>query len=297
MERELLAQAGADLVVAEGGRDAALALAADADALLNTYLPLDAEFLAAVPKCKIVARYGIGTDNIDVTAARSAGIVVTNVPDYCVEEVATHALSLIFTLVRRIPEAQQELLAGHWGVDGIRPVHRLSELTVGLLGLGRIARTVAAVVCQLGVQVVAFDPYVTAEVPGVSLVGFDELLARSNVLSLHAPLTPETRGVIDAAALAALPTGAVLVNTSRGPLVQFAALVDALESGHLAGAGLDVFEVEPPDPKAVEGVRGLIATPHTAFYSEASLRESQLKAVTQVLKVLAGDQPDYEVRA
>jgi D-3-phosphoglycerate dehydrogenase len=127
-------------------------------------------------------------------------------------------------------------------------------------------------------------------------VGVDELLGRSNVLSLHTPLTPETRGVIDAKAVAALPAGAILVNTSRGPLVRFAAVADALRSGQLAGAGLDVFEVEPPDPAMFTDIPGLIATPHVAFYSEASLRESQFKAATQVVKVLAGNDPDYPVR-
>lgn len=295
LERSILGEAGLDLVVADGTREGALALAGDATAMLNTYLPIDADFVSAAPQCKIVARYGIGTDNIDIAAAQRVGMVVTNVPDYCVEEVATHALTLVLALVRRLPESTRQLDEGAWGVDGIRPVSRVSELTVGLLGYGRIARRLAASVRLLGATVVAHDPYVTSVDDGTTLVGFEELLGRSDVLSVHAPLTPETRGVIDAEALRLLPRHAVVVNTSRGPLIVLADLLDALREGRLRGAGLDVFEVEPPDPEQLRDVPGLIATPHTAFYSESSLKESQRKAATQIVKVLRGEAPDYQV--
>jgi D-3-phosphoglycerate dehydrogenase len=294
-EREILAGIDADLVVADGTREGALAAGADADALLNTYLPVDADFLARVPQCKIVARYGIGVDNVDLDAAAEAGITVTNVPDYCVEEVALHAATLVFALVRRLPESQQWYAQGAWGVDGIRPVQRLSELTVGLLGYGRIARRLAAYVHAGGATVVAHDPMLTESGDATELVGFDDLLARSDVLSLHAPLTDATRGIIDADAIAKMPAGARLVNTSRGPLVKMADLLDALHSGRLSGAGLDVFEVEPPDVAAIGDVPGLIATPHTAFYSEAALRESQTKAANQIVQVLTGRPADYAV--
>jgi len=294
-ERAMLAEIGADLVVADGTRAGALALAADADALLNTYLPIDADFVAGVPKCKIVARYGIGVDNVDVAAANAAGITVTNVPDYCVEEVALHAATLMFALVRRLPESQRWYADGAWGVDGIRPVQRLSELTVGLLGYGRIARKVAAFAQAGGAKVVAHDPMITESGDATELVTFDQLLERSDVLSLHAPLTESTRGIIDADAISRMPEGARLVNTSRGPLVKMSDLVDALKSGRLSGAGLDVFEVEPPDVKAIGDVPGLIATPHTAFYSEAALRESQTKASNQIIQILTGRPADYAV--
>ena len=296
-ERALLASIDGELVVADGTRDGALRLARDADALLNTYLPIDAEFLAALERCRIVARYGIGVDNIDLAAADKAGVIVTNVPDYCVEEVATHALTMMLALVRRLPESDVLLREGAWGVDGIRPVRRFSELTVGLLGYGRIARTLAGYVRALGAAVIAHDPYVESVDDGTRLVGFDELLAEADVLSLHPPLTETTRGIMDAAAFAAMRRDAVLVNTSRGPLVVHDDLASALREGQIRAAALDVFESEPPDPASVAGVPGLLTSPHTAFYSEAALAESQHKATTLVIKVLSGESADYAVRA
>jgi D-3-phosphoglycerate dehydrogenase / 2-oxoglutarate reductase len=294
-EREILAGIDAELIVADGTREGALAAARDADAVLNTYLAIDADFLAGLERCRIVARYGIGVDNVDLAAASIAGVTVTNVPDYCVEEVALHAATMVFALVRRLSESQRWYAQGAWGVDGIRPVRRLSEQTVGLLGYGRIARQVGAIMRAAGATVIAHDPILTDAGDGTELVAFDELLARTDILSLHAPLTPQTRGVVNADALARMPAGSYVVNTSRGPLVVMADLLDALRSGQLAGAGLDVFEVEPPDVAAIGDVPGLIATPHTAFYSEAALAESQTKAATQIVKVLTGQAPDYAV--
>jgi D-3-phosphoglycerate dehydrogenase len=294
-EREILAEIDADLIVADGTRDGALAAARDADALLNTYLAIDADFVAGLDRCRIVARYGIGVDNVDLAAASAAGVTVTNVPDYCVEEVALHTATMVFALVRRLADAERWYAQGAWGVDGIRPVRRLSEQTVGLLGYGRIARKVAAIMRAADATVIAHDPMVLDSGDGTELVGLDQLLERSDILSLHAPLTPETRGIIDADAISRMPEGALLVNTSRGPLVVMSDLVDALRARRLSGAGLDVFEVEPPDVEAIGDVPGLLATPHTAFYSEAALRESQTKAATQIVKVLTGRAPDYAV--
>ena len=289
-ERALLSEIGASLEVATGDRDAVLAVARDADALLNTYLPLDADFVAALERCKVIARYGIGVDNVALDAARDRGIVVTNVPDYCVEEVAAHTLALLLSLLRKLPESQASLAAGGWGVDAIRPVRRLSETTVGLVGIGRIGGLVARWLQALGVRVVAHDPFV-ARHDTIALLGLDELLATADAVCLHCPLTPENRGLIGAAQLAAMKSDAVLVNTSRGPLVVLADLLDALRAGTIRGAALDVYEVEPPDASQLVGVPGLIATPHTAFYSESALAESQRKAATQVRKVLTGEPP------
>jgi D-3-phosphoglycerate dehydrogenase / 2-oxoglutarate reductase len=296
IERAALADIGATLTVASGSRDEVLAAAADADALLNTYFSFDAASLDHLAACRIIARYGIGVDNIDLDAAREQGIVVTNVPDYCVEEVAAHSVAMLLALLRRLPEGHDVLLRGGWGVDELRPIKRLSDVTIGLVGLGRIGRRTASMLSGLGVQLIGSDPYVD-ELEGVEVVGFDELLARSDAVSLHSPLTPETRGMIGAEQLAAMRPDAVLVNASRGPLVVLADLIAALRDGTIRAAGLDVFEVEPPDPTALAGVPGLLATPHSAFYSEAALRESQTKAVRQVIKVLQGEAPDYAVNA
>lgn len=295
-ERRMLAEIDAELVVASGDNEAILEAAAEADALLNTYHPIGADDIARLERCRIIARYGIGVDNVDLAAARAAGITVTNVPDYCVEEVATHALALLLTLQRKVLLADQVTRRGGWGVGDVVPMYRLSELTTGLLGYGRIARHLAHMLRATGTSVIAHDPFVTDDPgDGTRMVGFDELLEQSHAISLHCPLTPSTRGIIGAKELARMRNDAVLVNTSRGPLVVLDDLLQALRDGEIAGAGLDVFEREPPSPADFEGVPGLVVTPHTAFYSEQAVQESQRKATTQVIKVLGGQQPDYPV--
>jgi D-3-phosphoglycerate dehydrogenase / 2-oxoglutarate reductase len=296
LERELLAGADAELEVASGEPDEVLARAADADALLNTYFPIDADGMDRLERCRIIARYGIGVDNIDLDAARDRGVVVTNVPDYCVEEVAAHAVAMTLSLLRRLPDGEAVLRSGGWGIDRLRPIKRLSDCTVGVVGLGRIGRRVADLMGAFGVTVLGHDPYVT-DARGVRVADLDELLATSDAVTLHCPLVPQTRGLIDADRLARMPEHAVLVNTSRGPLVVLDDLIDALRKGSIRAAALDVFESEPVDPERLEGVPGLLATPHMAFYSDAALAESQTKAATQVIKVLRGERPDYQVNA
>ena len=295
VERALLAEIDATLEVADGTLPDALARGRDADALLNTYLPLGADAFAKLDRCRIVARYGIGVDNIDTRAASDAGIVVTNVPDYCVEEVATHALALLLALLRRVPQADAHVRTGGWGLDGLRPLTRLSELTVGLIGFGRIARRLGESLRTLGCRLIVHDPFLTPSEDMPPLVSLDELLRSADAVSLHAPLTEGTRGMIDARALELMPEHAVLVNTSRGPLVVFEDLAAALHEGRLRAAGLDVLPTEPPEPGTLDGVPNLLVTPHMAYYSEQAVRESQRKAATQIIKVLTGGEPDYAV--
>ncbi len=297
IEQEILGAAGGTLVVAAGEREEVLAAAADADAVLTTYFPLPKEDIERLGRCRVIARYGIGVDNVDVAAAVERGIVVTNVPDYCVEEVGTHALAMVLALLRRLPAGHAEVLAGGWGVANLRPMLRPSEVTLGLVGYGRIARQLAVGARALGMRIVVHDPYLEAAPPeGVELVDLPTLLEQSDAVSLHCPLTDATRGLIGAEQLAMMRPHAVLVNTSRGPLVRFDDLVTALREGRIGGAGLDVFETEPPVASALHGVPGLLATPHVAFYSEAATRESQRKAATQIVKALAGEPVDYPVR-
>ncbi len=295
VERGLLAGIDAELVVASGGIEEVLRAAEDADAILNTYLPWDAAAIHRLRNCKIIARYGIGFDNVDLGAATSAGIVVTNVPDYSVEEVAAHALSLILASLRKVVVANEAVRSGTWSIDNFRPIRRLSTLTVGLLGFGRIARRIAAPLAALGADIIAHDPYLQGGPDMPPLLELETVLGRADILSLHLPLTDQTRGVIGADALARMKPGAILVNTSRGPLVDLDALAEALRSGHLSGAGLDVFDTEPVDPQRIAGIPNLIVTPHMAYYSEEALAESQRKAATQVVKVLTGEPPDYQV--
>ncbi|HYJ70049.1 MAG TPA: C-terminal binding protein [Nocardioidaceae bacterium] len=296
LERGLLAAADADLEVASGDRETVLARAADADALLNTYFPIDAEAMSRLERCRIIARYGIGVDNIDLDAARERGIAVTNVPDYCVEEVAAHAVAMTLALLRRLPDGEAVLRGGGWGIDKLRPIKRLSDTTIGVVGLGRIGRRVAELMGPFGAQLVGHDPFVT-ELAGVKVVDLDELLSTSDAVTLHCPLLPQTRGLINADRLAAMASDAVLVNTSRGPLVVLDDLLDALRDRSIRAAALDVFETEPVDAAKLDGVSGLLATPHMAFYSDAALAESQTKAANQIIKVLGGQTPDYQVNA
>ena len=295
IERSLLATIDADLVVASGDMAEVLEVASDADAILNTYLPWPAESIGRLEKCKIIARYGIGFDNVDLDAARTAGIVVTNVPDYSVEEVAVHTLSLILAMTRKLFKADQLVREGGWAIQSLQPIRRFSELTVGLFGYGRIARKLAAPIREIGARIIVHDPYLQPGPELPDLVGLDDLLARSDIVSIHAPLTSETRGIIGEKAMSVIRTGAMLVNTSRGPLVDLSAITMALRSGRLGAAALDVFDQEPLDISRIADAPNLIATPHMAYYSEESLQESQRKATTQVIKVLTGEQPDYRV--
>jgi D-3-phosphoglycerate dehydrogenase / 2-oxoglutarate reductase len=296
IERDLLGAADADLEVATGNREEVLARAADADALLNTYFPIDSDAMKRLERCRIIARYGIGVDNIDLDAARERDIVVTNVPDYCVEEVAAHAVAMLLSLLRKLPDGEAELRNGGWGIAQLRPIKRLSDTTIGIVGLGRIGRRVAELMRPFGVTLLGQDPYVT-ELEGVRIVELDELLGSSDVVTLHCPLLPQTKGLINTERLATMPAHCALVNTSRGPLVVLDDLIAALRDKRIRAAALDVFESEPVDPARLDGVPGLLATPHMAFYSDAAVAESQNKAATQVIKVLGGERPDYQVNA
>lgn len=296
-ETELLASIGARIEVADGTQADVVRLGADADALLNTYLPITDELLGQLPACRIVARYGIGVDNVDLAAAARRGVIITNVPDYSVEEVAIHALGLMLALTRRLPQASRLVADGGWGLDGLRPIRRLSTRRAGLVGFGRIARQLASYLTALGCEVVTHDPFVQPR-PGIPpLLALPDLLSGCDLISLHVPLTLQTRGLIGAAELAMMKPGAVLVNTARGGLVDVDALLAALWAGRIGAAALDVLDQEPPRPGRFPGdLPNLLVTPHMAYYSEESIAESQRKAATQVIKVLTGGQPDYPVR-
>lgn len=296
-ETGLLASIGARIEVADGTPADVARLGADADALLNTYMPITGELLSQLPACRIVARYGIGVDNVDLAAAAQRGVIVTNVPDYSVEEVAVHTLGLLLALVRRLPQASRLVTAGGWGLDGLRPIRRLSTQRAGLVGFGRIARNLAGYLAAIGCEVVAHDPFIQPQ-PGLPpLVPLPELLSECDLISLHVPLTPQTHGLIGAAELAMMKPGTALVNTARGGLVDVDALIAALRAGRIGAAALDVLDQEPPRAGRLPGdLPNLLITPHMAYYSEESIAESQRKAATQIIKVLTGGLPDYQVR-
>src|SRR5215467_9660791 len=230
------------------GADDILAVARDADAILVTYAKLPSELLQQLTRCKAIGRFGLGVDNIDVPAAAARGIVVTYVPDYCMQEVSDHAMALLLALARKVPFSNKLVQAGRWEMPAVAPLRRLEGQVLGLIGFGNIPRAVAPKAKAFGLKVVAYDPYAAKEVfatAGVESVSFDDLLARSDFISVHAPLMPATRGLVNAAAFAKMKKCALIVNTARGPLIDEPALIAALDSGHLGGAALDVVTTEP----------------------------------------------------
>ena len=278
-----------------------LAVARDADAVLVTYAKLPGELLRQLKRCKAIGRFGLGVDNIDLPAAAQCGITVTYVPDYCLREVSDHAMALLLALARKITLSNKLVQSGRWEVPPIVPLRRLEGRVLGLIGFGNIPRALAPKAKAFGFKVIAHDPHVAKEVltaAGVEGVSFDDLLARSDFISVHAPLMPATRGLMNAAAFAKMKTGALLINTARGPLVDEEALVAALDSGKLGGAALDVVAAEPlAKDSPLIGRDNVILTPHTAFYSVEALEELQTKCASDVARVLSGEKPVYPITA
>jgi D-3-phosphoglycerate dehydrogenase len=234
-------------------------------------------------------------------AAKALGIAVNYVPDYCLREVSDHAMALLLALARKVALANKLVQSGRWEVPPLVPLRRLEGQVLGLVGFGNIPRMLAPKAKAFGLNVLAHDPYVAKETlraAGVEGVSFDDLLARSDFISVHAPLLPATRGLMNAAAFAKMKKGAHLINTARGPLVDEAALVAALDSGHLGGAALDVVETEPlPKDSPLLGRDNVILTPHTAFYSVEALEELQSKCASDVARVLSGEKATYPISA
>jgi len=280
--------------------DDILVVARDADAMLVTYAKLPGELLKQLKRCKVIGRFGLGVDNIDTPAAAQLGITVTYVPDYCLREVSDHAMALLLALARKIPFSNRLVQSGRWEVPPIVPLRRLEGQVLGLVGFGNIPRAVAPKAAAFGLKVITHDPFVSADVAralGVDNTSFEDLLDRSDFVSVHAPLLQATRGLMNADAFARMKKGAFLMNTARGPLVDETALVAALDSGHLAGAALDVVTVEPlAKDSPLLGRDNVILTPHTAFYSVEALEELQTKCASDVARVLSGEAPVYPVK-
>jgi len=269
--------------------------AADCDALLNTYAgPITADVMAKMPRCKIIARYGIGVDTIDLEAATQAGIIITNNPTYCIEEVAEHTMALLLAAARKVAFYDRMVRAGRWEVPPGKPMFRLAGSTLGLVGFGNIARQVAVRAASFGMRVLYADPFVNEgqfKVPG-SKIEFEDLLRQSDFVSLHPPLTPQTRKMINDEAFSRMKPGAYLINCSRGPIVDTDALVRALDAQKIAGAALDTVDPEPlPDPHPLRGRENVILNPHVAWYSEAAMVGLQAGAPSEVRRVLLGEWP------
>jgi D-3-phosphoglycerate dehydrogenase len=297
VEREVYGAAGHELIVAPDKDEASLCgVAAGCAAIATCYAKVTAAVMeAAGPGLKHVARYGVGVDNIDIEAATARGILVTNVPDYCIDEVSDQALAMTLDLARRTTALDRTMRAGKWAPQAAGPIYRLRGRTFGIIGLGRIGRASAAKATAFGLRVIAYDPYLTPEEVvqrGARPVNLTTLLAEADFISLHAPLTEATHHIINARTLAQLKPTAYLINTARGPLVDNDALVVALQAGQLAGAGLDVQEGEPlPTDHLLFDLPNVLLAPHVAFYSEESLVDLQRRCAEEVVRVLAGQRP------
>lgn len=300
IESRILSEAGYLLEVAHcETAEQVKAAVAGASGLLVQLAPVSAWALEELADCRVIVRYGIGYDNVDIAAAAQLGIPVCNVPHYCVDEVADHTLAMALTLGRQLPQLHQRVASGDWQLTPPRPMPAFRKMTFGAAGFGRIARAVLHRARAFGFRVVAYDPYVTAaefEGAGVESLSAEELLCQSDVLSLHLPLTPETRHFLNGTTLARMKAGAVVVNTARGPLIDTLALAEALNSGHLGGAGLDVLEEEPmPLQHPLRHCPGVLLSSHNAWYSEASLPLLKQLATEEVVRGLRGEPLQHQV--
>jgi D-3-phosphoglycerate dehydrogenase len=301
IEAEYLQSAGYDIVYVDGLVDVDDPRLGNAVAVMVTVSPVTAEILDRMPRCRVIGRVGTGVDAIDLDAATQRGIYVTNVADYSIDEVSTQTLALLLAHVRRLPQYLALVKRGTWDSVGAGPIRRLRGMTLGVLGFGRIGQATVRKAVGLGLNVIVHDVFPAPEAvraAGAEPVGWPDLLERSDYLTLHIPLTEETRGIIGADALAAMKPGAVLINTARGGLVDEPALADAVRSGALGGALLDVLGQEPPPvDNPLLGNDRIWITPHTAWYSLEAQRDVALRAAEDVHRVLSGHVPRSPVNA
>ena len=278
-----------------------VAVAKDADAVLVTYAKLTRDVLMQLTRCRAIGRFGLGVDNIDLPTAKKKGIAVNYVPDYCIREVSDHAMALLLALIRKIPLSNKLVQSGRWEMPAVVPIRRIEGTVLGLIGFGHIPRLVAPKAQAFGMKVMAYDPFAKADAfkaAAVESVDLDTLLKTSDYVSVHAPLLQATRGMLNAAAFGKMKKGAYVVNTARGPLIDEPALVAALDSGQVGGAGLDVVAAEPlaKDSPLLDR-DNVIISPHTAFYSIEALNELQTKCATDVARVLSGEKAVYPISA
>jgi D-3-phosphoglycerate dehydrogenase len=297
-ERRAIQALGGELVVAQAsGEQQLIDLCREADGVLTARAMITRPVIESMQRCRIIVRYGIGVDTIDIPAATERGIMVANVPDYCVDEVSDHALTLLLMLSRQAIRSISLAREDQWSVAKMPPLHRLRGQFCGLVGGGQIGSLLARKVSALGMQVLIRDPYLAesrCHEMGMELVSFDELLARSDFISLHAPLNDETRHLFGEAAFAKMKRSASIINTARGGLIDEAALLAALDTGKIAGAALDVLESErevTPTRTALVNHPKVIVTAHTAWISEEARATLQARAAAQVAACLKGERP------
>ena len=306
IERGILEPIGATVIGLQAKSEADLIdVAPDCAAMINQYARIGAPTIARMTKCEVIARYGVGVDIVDVEAATNKGIRVTNVRDYCYEEVADHAIALWLTLARKLPDYDRATHRGIWQWQTGQPIHRNRGRVMGIVSLGKIGQAIAVRAKAFGVEVIAYDPLLPEDVArqhGVQLVSKGDLLARSDYVLMQAPMTPETRHFLSDAEFEVMKPGAIVVNTGRGPTIDNAALYRALTEGHLAAAGLDDPEEEPaklqswsPSDNPIFSLPNVLVTPHAAYYSEESIRTARETAASEVARVLLGNEPKFLV--
>jgi len=297
VETALLQSIGAEVINTKSTETPeAQAAIARADALMVTIQKVPADLIAKMERCKIISRVGTGLDAIDIPAATQHGVWVTNVPDYSIDEVSTHAITLLLTHARRIPLMFDMIRQSGW-YDGsrVQPIQRLSGQTLGLIGFGRIGQAVATKARGLGLHVLVYDPYAqeaALTAVGARQVDLETLLRSADYISLHCPLTDSTRQIINAQTLAQVKPTCFLINTARGGLIDENALVEAVRAGKLAGAAVDVLTVEPPardHPFMTE--EKILVTPHVAWLSEQAKHDVLVKGTEEVIRVLKGEKP------
>lgn len=299
LERGILAEAGIELIEAPtSDADTLARMAEDVDAIMFCFAKVPEVVVRAAKRCKVASRYGIGVDNLDIPICTELGIVVTNVPDYCVDEVADHVMSMLLGFNRDLISLNRAVRVHGWGAVPL-PKHsrRFRTTTLGIVGMGRIGRALAHRAQAFGMRVLAHDPFLQPEhaPAGVEPVAeLNEMLAESDFVSLHAPLTDDTRGMIGTDQFRAMRRSAFIVNAARGPLIDDDALVDALRRNEIAGAGLDVTPLEPlPKDHPLAQMDNVLLTPHTAFHSQESLRELETRTAQEVVRVLRGEMPEH----
>ena len=273
----------------------------DCDALICQFAPITSRVVHSLTKCRIIVRYAIGVDNIDLKAASDAQIYVCNVPDYSTDEVSNHAIALLLECAKKLNYCVQQVKEGVCSYTALKPLYRMQGKTLGLVGLGRIPRLVAKKMGGFGLHLIAYDPYIDPQLAGqagVTLVSLEQLLRESDYISVHCPLTDKTRHLFDENAFCKMKKTCIFINTARGGVVSDEALVWALESGKIAMAGVDVTEVEPvPKDYPLVHMPNAIVTPHIAWYSEEALSELQLRVAQEVSRVLRGEKPQNQVNA
>jgi D-3-phosphoglycerate dehydrogenase / 2-oxoglutarate reductase len=294
IERAIIGGAGHQIVAGPEKSGDAASLASfvresNPEAIMVTYSQITPEIIAIPSKLRHIARVGIGIDNVAIPAATERGILVTNVPDYCIEEVSDHALALMMAFTRRINEYDREVRGGRWGLLAAERLRRTSNLTVGVIGYGRIGRATARKAHGLGATVLAYDVMKVTDAGPAAMVPLDELIAKSDVVILHTPLDDSTHHMVDRGFVGKMRQGAILINVSRGPLVDNDAVLEGVRSGKLSGVGLDVVEGEPNPPRALVEHPDVIVTPHIAYASDLAVDDLRKRASEEVVRVLAGE--------